>query len=76
MTPARARQLARRWFLAFLAAFAVRHVLLAVGIDVFDLPLTAVEVLAGTFAWRHHGWIDGYRAAEAAHQARLAEETS
>lgn len=76
MTVARARQLARRWFLAFVAAFAVRLVLLAVGIDVFDLPLSIAAVGAIAFFWRHRGWIDGYRAAEAEHQARLAEETS
>lgn len=74
MTPARARQLARRWFLVFVASFVVRRVLLLVGIDEFDLPLTTVEVLAGASAWRHYGWIDGYRAAAAEHQARLAEE--
>lgn len=70
MTTAKARQLARRWFLAFAAAVAVRHALLAVGIDEFDLPLSITEVLAGGFAWRHYGWIDGYRAS---HQATLAE---
>jgi predicted tellurium resistance membrane protein TerC len=65
MTPTRARQLARRWFLAFIAAFVVRHVLLAVGINLLDLPLSIAEVLAVAFAWRHYGWIDGYRAATA-----------
>lgn len=70
MTTAKARQLTRRWFLAFAGVLAVRHALLAVGIDEFDLPLSITEVLAGAVAWRHYGWIDGYRAG---HQATLAE---
>jgi hypothetical protein len=72
VTTARARQLAFRWFAAFVAAFALRVTLAAVGIDEFDLPLSIVEAVALTFGWRHNGWIDGYRAAEADHQARLA----
>jgi hypothetical protein len=71
VTPARARQLARRWFAVFVVAFVVRLGLRAVGIDQFDLPLTIAETVALAFGWRHAGWIAGYRAAE--HQPRLAE---
>jgi len=62
VTPAHARTLSNRWVIVGIAAFVVRTVLAAIGLDELSLPITVGMWLAFIHAIGHRQWAHGYEA--------------
>lgn len=73
MTPAQAHRLGRRWLIVGGTLFAARTVLVEIGIEPLDLPVTVCMWLAFLNAVNHQGWENGYAARAFDEPRTLAE---